>query len=113
MELKDEADLAIAEGHARLVVHLVDLGVTDPHAPGVEAVEPAHHVQQRALADARRADDREHLALLDLEIEAAQHVDPRRRRRIRLDEARDLDECHRYSYLSASAGSSRPAWRAG
>ena len=46
----------------------------------VDAIEAAEHVQQRALPDARRADDRHHLARLDLQIEIAQHRQRRARR---------------------------------
>ena len=42
--------------------HRRQIDVADPHRPAVDRIEPAEHVQQRALPDARRADDRDHLA---------------------------------------------------
>ncbi len=113
VKLEHEADVAVAERHARLVAHLIDARLADADLAGIERVEAAEHVQQRALADAGRPDNGQHLAGLDGEIEPAQHVDPRARRLVRLDEAGDLDERHGYSCRSASAGSSLPACRAG
>ena len=44
-------------------------------SPRVRAVERAEQVQQRALARAALADDRQELAVVDVEIDAAQHRD--------------------------------------
>ena len=52
------------------------LAVEPDRARGRE-VERAEHVQERRLADARGADDRDHLAGLELEVEPAQHLDLR------------------------------------
>ena len=48
-------------------------GAVDGDAALIDAIEAAQHVQQRALPDAGRADDRHHLARLDRQIEIAQH----------------------------------------
>ena len=40
----------------------------------VHPIEPAQQMQQRALADAGRADHRDHFAALDRQIQIAQHV---------------------------------------
>src|SRR6185436_535225 len=56
MELKDEADVAIAVRDARLIVHLVHRGVADPDRPGLKRVETTEHMQECALADAGRTD---------------------------------------------------------
>ena len=53
------------------------LNVKPPYAnfyrAAIGAIQPAQQVQERALADARRADDRDHLARVDLQIEIAEH----------------------------------------
>ena len=53
----------------------------------IDPIESAEHVQQRALADAGRADDRDHLARLDRQIEIAQHGQRLTADRIALDDA--------------------------
>ena len=58
--------------------------------PDVGAIEPAQQVQQRALADAARADDGDHLPALDDQIEVAEHVDVLRADAVALVEARRL-----------------------
>ena len=74
VELEDEADVAVAKRHELRVGQIPQRAVGDPDAAGVDRVEPAQHVQQRALADARGADDGDHLALLDRDVEVAQHA---------------------------------------
>ena len=97
MELEDEADVAVAKGHARFVVHGGNVVLTDTDLSTVDRVEPAEHVQQGALPHARRAHDRDHLALLDGEVQIAQHVQPLAGHVVELVEAGDGNECHRYS----------------
>ena len=65
MELEHEADVPVAERRQLVGRHAREVGVADRARAGVERVEPAEHVQQRALADAGRADDRDHLAPFD------------------------------------------------
>ena len=89
MELEDEADVAVAKRDPRLVVHRRNLVIADADLAAVDGVEAAEHVQQRALAHARRAHDRDHLALLDGQVEIAQHVQPLVGRRVELVEAAD------------------------
>ena len=58
MELEDEADLAVAERRQLALVHgRQRRGRRTTPAPDGRPVERAEHVQQRALADARLADD--------------------------------------------------------
>ena len=45
-------------------------------SPSVGLVEPADEIEQRRLAGARRAHQRDELARLDLEIQAVQHFHP-------------------------------------
>ena len=69
-------------------------------------------MQQRALADAGGADDRHHLAALDVEVEIAQHVQPLAADDVGLVQPGDADERH-HSNRSACTGSSRDACRDG
>ena len=92
MKLKDESDLAIPERHARLVVHPVDRVFANPDFARIDRVEPAEHVKERALPDARRADNREHLAACDAEVEPAQHLEAAPWRLVRLRQAAYVHE---------------------
>ncbi|HEX7779284.1 MAG TPA: hypothetical protein VF424_08610 [Vicinamibacterales bacterium] len=94
MELEDESDMAIPESHACGVIHLIDRGVTDANRPGVEGIEAAQDMEQRALADTGRADNRDHFALLDPEIQLMQHFEFSGGGAVRLGESADLDERH-------------------
>ena len=88
VELKDEADVPVAERD-----DVARRAATSDSAPSIgdraliDAIEPAEHVQQRALPDARRADDRDHLAGLDRQIEIAQHGQRVAADRVALDDA--------------------------
>ena len=75
MELEDEAHLGVAKRHARLIGHGAEIVTVYGDAARVGAIEAAQQVQQRALADAARADDGQHLPALDDQIEIAEHVD--------------------------------------
>src|SRR5262249_36246375 len=102
VELKDEADVAVAELHQRVVVERGEVGVGEMNRPRVGAVQPAQQMQQRALADAGRTDDRHHLSMRDAKIQISEHVNVLGSDTIRLVEPRDVDESHqRYSNLSA------------
>ena len=57
------------------VGQVVDAPAVEQDRAVVGRVERAEQVQQRALARPGRADDREELAVLDLEVDAAQHRD--------------------------------------
>ena len=43
--------------------------------PEVTDFEPGHHAERRGLAAARRPEEDEELAVLDLEVEALHHLD--------------------------------------
>jgi len=55
------------------IAHRGELGAIDRDAALVDAIEPAEHVQQRALSNARGADDGDHLARLDGQVQIAEH----------------------------------------
>ena len=73
MELKDEADPAVAEGDDLASASAVSVAAGDSDAALVGPIQPAEDVQQRALADARGADNRHHLAGVDRQVEVAKH----------------------------------------
>ena len=58
----------LARGHAR------DVLAADQHLPGGGAVEPGEQPQRRGLAAARRAEQREQLAGLELQVEPVERV---------------------------------------
>ena len=53
----------------------VDLGAVDEDLPALDRLEPVDAHQQRRLARARAADDRDHLALLNGEADAVEHLE--------------------------------------
>ncbi len=112
MELEHEADVPVAEGHERRVVGAGHVDVAHANRAGVGAIEAAEHVQERALAHARRAHDRHHLAEADGDLEIAQHVEPVAGAGVVLLHAA-RDEERRHSWRRPSAGSSRAACRDG
>src|SRR5207248_1382067 len=46
----------------------------EPHLPRRGSLERAEHVEERALARATRADDRDHLAARDGEVHTVEHA---------------------------------------
>src|SRR5687768_746535 len=76
MKLKNEPDVFVAERGQRLLRHRRDVAVAYRDRARIGAVESSQQVQQRALADAGRADDCHHLTLLDREVEIPQHMQP-------------------------------------
>ena len=96
MELEHEADVRDCETRRdRASAHRGDAVVADADRAGVRAIEAAQQVQQRALADAGGAHDRDHLAALDREDEIAQHLQPPVGDRVGLGEAGGSDKRHR------------------
>ena len=65
--------LRFASSRAVLALHLVHRLLAEPVLAGPLVVEQGEHVQQRRLARARRPHDGDELALLNREIDAAQH----------------------------------------
>ena len=73
VELEHEADVPRAPLRKLAVGELVDALAGDHDLAFVRTVEPADEIEQRRLAGARRAHQRDELARLDLEIQAVQH----------------------------------------
>ena len=112
MELEHEADVPIAEGHHLGIRQRADLGVADADGAAVDRVEAAHDVQERALPHSRGADDRDHLAAIERQVDAFEHRQLGAPDRVALRDAGDVDERHHW-YRNACAGSSFDACRDG
>ena len=94
MELKDEADVPVAKPYERGIVERTKIRICDDDLSGVCTIQSAEQVQERALPYSRRADNRDHLAIGNVQLEIAKHVDPLRTKLVDLVEAVDVDECH-------------------
>ena len=70
--LEHEADRGRAQPRELAVVEVGDVDAGHADAPARRAIERAHDVQQRRLARARRADDADELAILDLEADSVE-----------------------------------------
>jgi hypothetical protein len=75
--LEDEPERFVADLRELVGVEPRDVAPTQEKPASRRAVEAAEDVHQRALAGARRAHDRHELALVDLQVDAAQglHLD--------------------------------------
>src|SRR5690606_15665636 len=67
--LEHEADAALAG------FEIVGADVVDPHLPGIGGFEPRDDPQERALAPAGRAEERDELAFGDGEVDVVDHAD--------------------------------------
>jgi len=74
MKLKNEPNVLVPKSRQRVVRHRPEVGVPNKHRARIAAIEAAKQMEQRALSNTGRADDRHHLARLDREIEVAEHV---------------------------------------
>ena len=64
----------VLEHHGAVRARLVDLAVLEEHAAGGRLEQPGDDVEQRGLAAAGVADDRDELALLDAQRDVVQHL---------------------------------------
>ena len=102
--LEDEADAALAHRHARGVL------VAEQDAAGARHLEAGDEAQERRLARARRAEQRQELAGGDLEVETGN----RRRRAEGLDQSLGGDRDGRVAPVAGlSAGGRRRGRRRG
>ena len=92
MELIDEAERTIAQPAALRVAQRAHRLADDAHLACRRLIEAADELQQRRLARARRADDRDAIALGDGELDAAQHLDVAPDVAERLDELAGLED---------------------
>ena len=75
MELEDEAQVAVAEVGELLLGEGGDIDAVDDDGAGVGAVECADNLQQGGLAGSAGADDADHLATVDVEVDAFEHLE--------------------------------------
>ena len=84
--LPDEPDDPAPVARPLAAADLAELVAGDDRPAGRRDLEPAEDVHQRRLAAARRADDRDHLALVDEQVEALEGDD------LEVGDLEDLDE---------------------
>ena len=104
--LPDHPDDAAPVARPLAAAHLAEVVAGDDGPAGRRRVEPAEDVQERRLAAARRADDRDHLADADDEIEALEGDD------LEIGDLVDPDE-PLADDLAAVAGAGRVRFRPG
>ena len=75
MELKDEADVAIAEARERSVREARHIGVAQRDRSLVGAQQGAHDLEQGGFSGAGSADYAHHLAAGDVGVDAFQHFE--------------------------------------
>ncbi len=90
--LEDEAELAVAQVGELVLVEVVGVGAVDQVAPAGGDVEAAKDVHQRALAAAGAAHDRDEVAALDAQRDAAQRWHADRADRVGLADVADVDD---------------------
>jgi hypothetical protein len=73
--LEDEADRAAAQLRPLRFVEPRRGCTGDPHFARRRSIEQAHHVQERALARSRRADQRRELATIERQVDSVQHLE--------------------------------------
>lgn len=71
--LEDDADV-LTQG-AQVDIGSVDAVVADADLAGIDLLEAVDAAQRRALAGARATDQHQHLAALDCEADAVQHLE--------------------------------------
>src|SRR5437762_6524473 len=114
MKLEDESEPPVPERDPLRVRQFGQVDVANRDGAAVRMVEPAEHVQQGALADAGRPDNRHHLPRAHVEVEALKDGQRSVANRVALhDPASGYVVRTRHSYLNAAAGSTRAAWRDG
>jgi hypothetical protein len=90
--LEDEPDLPVPDRRQGIVVEARDVAAGQAIRTRGRRVETAEDVHERRLARAGRPDDRDELALGDIDADAAQRADGHLADLVGLDEVADLDE---------------------
>ena len=86
---------------------LLDLAITDDHPAGRELLETRDATQDRALAAARRADERDELAVVDGQVEGFER-DHGRLARVHLAQSLEDDRCQTSVLLLDAGRGDRP-----
>ena len=74
MELEDEAEVAVAEVGQGLLGEAGRVDAVNTYGTAVGAVERADNLQQRGLAGTAGPDDADHLAAVDVEVNAFENL---------------------------------------
>ena len=74
MKLEHEADMTVAEVAELLRRQLTDIDTVDNDSSTVGLVEGADNLQQRGLARSAGAYDAHHLAAVDMQVDALEHL---------------------------------------
>src|SRR5690606_37348377 len=89
VELEHEADVVTAPVRQLSRAHGVDALAVDLDLPAAGRVQPTDQVEQRGLAGAGRAHQRDEIAFRDFQVDAVQHFDLLRAALVALGEVAD------------------------
>src|SRR5262249_14929356 len=92
MELEDEADGLVAERRERRGARGEDVATLKPHETVRRQIERAEHVEEGRFPGARRTDDGNALAGIDVEVDAFEDRDLLRVEPVILSEPADLEQ---------------------
>jgi len=105
VELKYKSNGAISKSRQLFLIESVDRLTADDHVATGRLIERAQHMQERRLSGAARSNNCDHLAPVNGQIDAAQHVDRATVATcVRLVDVMRFKDCHDYSCLIASIG---------
>ena len=105
MKLKNESNGAIAQLAELSLVATVNRLPSDYYVPARRFVQCAKDMEQRALAGAAGADDGDHFAARNREVDPVEHMKlVAVAADVRLVDIVGLEDCHRHSCLIASIG---------
>src|SRR4051794_32526012 len=113
-ELEDEPDLRAPQLRQAALALALELPPGELDRALVRAVEPAEQVQQRGLAAARRADQRDQLTGIEVDVGAVEHTPRGAARAVGLDERCGRDQSQRllrYEPATDPASAPRPPRR--
>lgn len=75
MELEDEAQVLISELGDFLVFQTGHIDAINNDGTRIRRVKRAHNLKERGLASSGRTDDADHFALVDVEVNAFEHLE--------------------------------------
>src|SRR5574341_1079851 len=98
VELEHEADAFVPEPRDPVVTHGIEVRAAVEHFATRGPLQASQDMEQGALADARGADDGEHLTLPDIQVDPVEHVERLRAAHERLAELLNLNESGFYFF---------------
>jgi hypothetical protein len=93
IELEDETDVVAAPRRQLPGAHRVDALPVDVNLTAAGRIQSADQVEQRRLARTRWAHQRDEVALVDVQVDAVQHLDLFRAALVGLGEVANADQC--------------------